>query len=399
MPPKSPRNPKVPKVCSRADRWFVAAWSPFFQPRGLFQLDAPPGDRIQSAPALDEFFTLLYLTAAFDVVCRGHRTMAALGRRPGRFFVEAAPLILSRSSADSITVHTPAKVNLFFEVLAKRDDGFHEIDTIMCPIDVYDTLLFHDDRSGRIQLTCERASGPLCSTSDSCRATDSGLPTGQDNLVVRAIELLQREAGVAGGASVRLIKRIPIASGLGGGSSDAAAALVAGNAVWRLGLDWGTLARLASRLGSDVPFFLAGGAAVCRGRGERIEPIAGLSGWHLVVARPSQGLSTAAVYRRCRPAERPRSHELLREAFDRGDVAGAGCRLFNRLQAPASALSPWIDEMAARFTRLDLPGHVMSGSGTSYFGLCRHAGHARRVARGLYASGIGSVFAARTCRN
>ena len=197
---------------------------------------------------------------------------------------------------------------------------------------------------------------------------------------------------------MRLVKRIPVRAGLGGGSSDAAAALVAANLGWNLGLHAGELARWPPQLGSDVPFFLAGGPAICRGRGERIEPAAGLGPWNFVVVRPPEGLATAEVYAVCRVAERPRSVDPLVEALRRGNASAAGRLLWNRLQPAAARLSPWIERLRETFAEQDLWGHGMSGSGTSYFGLCRHARQARRLARCLQATGIGSVFAVRTCR-
>ena len=132
------------------------------------------------------------------------------------------------------------------------------------------------------------------------------VPRDGKNLVLRAVELVRRRTGTKQGARLRLIKRIPTAAGLGGGSSDAAAALVAANLGWKLGLSLPELAALAAELGSDVPFFLNRGPAVCRGRGERIEPADGLGLMNFVVVRPPEGLATAAVYGVCRPAASPR---------------------------------------------------------------------------------------------
>src|SRR5205823_2480704 len=119
------------------------------------------------------------------------------------------------------------------------------------------------------------------------------LPQEADNLVTRAMQMLRSQAHVAAGARVQLLKRIPSAAGLGGGSSDAAAALVAANAGWELNWPQAELAALAARLGSDVPFFLGHGPALCRGRGEQIEPVGGLGCLHFVLVRPPAGLSTA----------------------------------------------------------------------------------------------------------
>lgn len=299
-----------------------------------------------------------------------------------------------RRSAVDLVVQAPAKLNLFFEVFAKRSDGYHEIETLMCPIDLYDTLHFQEDPHGQLELRCRRvlgAGGP----------GGRGLhevPEGPDNLVLRAVELVRRRAGVRRGAKLRLVKRIPAAAGLGGGSSDAAAALVAANEGWQLGRSREELAQWAAELGSDVPFFLVGGPAVCRGRGERVTPVHGLGTLNFVVVRPPEGLATAAVYGVCRPAAEPQAAGPLIEALQRGDASRASRRLLNRLQPAAETLSPWIKRLQQEFSQLDFWGHGMSGSGTSYFGLCRHARHARRSARRLEAHGVGAVFAVRSCR-
>jgi len=296
--------------------------------------------------------------------------------------------------AVGIVVHAPAKLNLFFEVLGKRDDGYHEIETLMCPIDLYDTVIFQKDSGGQLQLECESvAHFPV-----SGKTATIELPPGRDNLVLRAVDLVRRRAGATLGAKLRLIKRIPTAAGLGGGSSDAAAALVAANIGW--GLNWSAaeLASAAAELGSDVPFFLVNGPAVCRGRGERVEPVGCVGAWHFVVARPPAGLATAAVYGVCRPAAGPRRVEALLDALSQGKMERIGRLLFNRLQPAAEKLSPWIERLRRSFAAEDFLGHGMSGSGTSYFGVCRHANHASRVARRLQANGVGSVFAVRSCR-
>lgn len=293
-----------------------------------------------------------------------------------------------------IVVHTPAKLNLFFEVLGKRSDGFHEIETLMWPVDVYDTLLFREETDGQIELECRGAVG----ASDGDASALAVVPTGSDNLVVRALELLRKRAGTTAGARVHLVKRIPLAAGLGGGSSDAAAALAAANIGWGLGWSREALAGVAAELGSDVPFFLAGAPAVCRGRGERVEPVAVPGGLHFVLVRPPAGLSTAEVYRACRPANQPRSVAPLVAALECGSVAAVASNLFNRLQAAAETLSPWIRRLDEVFSRLDCLGHAMSGSGSAYYGLCFHASQARRIARRLRSLGMGTALAVRSCR-
>ena len=148
-----------------------------------------------------------------------------------------------RSTDRGLEVLAPAKLNLFLEVLGKRADGFHEIETLMYPIDLFDSLVFRNAPHGQVRLTCQTATSQAMtvptSAGQSSAATPASeqLPVGGDNLVVRAVELVRRRCSVTRGADLRLVKRIPLAAGLAGGSSDAAAALFATNRVWQLGLD------------------------------------------------------------------------------------------------------------------------------------------------------------------
>lgn len=300
--------------------------------------------------------------------------------------------MLVREAADGVELWTPAKLNLFFEVLAKRKDGFHEIETLMVPVDLYDTLSVENDPAGRLALSC----GWVTQSGEGGSNSSGDLPAEQDNLAMKAVDLLRRRHAPGRGARLRLVKRIPAAAGLGGASSDAAAALVGANRVWRLGLAVDRLAELAAELGSDVPFFLFGRPAVCRGRGERIEPLADLGVLHCVVVRPPVGLATRDVYGRCRPGTSPRSAAEVIERLSRGDLSAAGERMVNRLEEPAASLSPWIARLRAEFAATDCPAAQMTGSGSSYFGLCRSARHARRVAARLRAAAVGAVFVVRS---
>jgi 4-diphosphocytidyl-2-C-methyl-D-erythritol kinase len=202
-----------------------------------------------------------------------------------------------RKLGKSALVLTPAKVNLSLEVLSKRADGFHEIETIIVPLDVFDTLEFMPAEHNDIRLTCRWSAGLAGqSTGD--------LPTGEKNIVWRAVSLVRERADVAAGADIRLTKRIPSAAGLGGASSDAAAALVAANLAWQLRWPRERLVELGAEIGSDVPFFLQNGASICRGRGERMQPLSACR-LQIVVVRPPEGLSTPLVYQACRAAVAP----------------------------------------------------------------------------------------------
>jgi 4-diphosphocytidyl-2-C-methyl-D-erythritol kinase len=304
-----------------------------------------------------------------------------------------------RQNESKQIVHAPAKLNLFLEVLDRRSDGYHELATLMVPIRLYDSLSFApipagNDRPGSIEFALRES-----------KLAD-GVPADSSNLIVRALELLRHRSGCDWGARVELFKRIPRAAGLGGGSSDAAAALRIANRAWHI--HWGPekLAPLAAELGSDVPFFLEQGAAICRGRGERVERIAGTVPLDVVIVKPPTSLATADVYRtldRLPVARRhssdhgERSLAALATALRRGTINNLGQWMGNRLQAAAAVLSTWIGRVQAVFSELDFLGHQLSGSGSAYFGVCRHAQHARRLAAVLKSRQLGSVYVTRSC--
>ena len=286
--------------------------------------------------------------------------------------------MLLQQHGRSLVVRTPAKLNLFLEILGRRPDGFHELETLMVTVGIYDTLTFTQEDSGEIRLRCFGST----SSETSGGAVETEVPDGRQNLVFRAAELLQQHVRVARGVRIELDKRIPVAAGLAGGSSDAAATLVALNQLWNVGLSASALQQLASQLGSDVGFFLgATSAAVCRGRGEQVDPVHVPQGLHFVIARPATGLSTALVYRHCRPAEKPTNSARLVEYLKQGRLGIAARHFHNALQAPAEQLNADVTELRRFFSRQPVLGHLMSGSGSAYFGLCAN----RRQAEGIAA--------------
>jgi 4-diphosphocytidyl-2-C-methyl-D-erythritol kinase len=275
-------------------------------------------------------------------------------------------------SLNAFVVQAPAKVNLFLEVLKRRADGFHDVNTCMAAVDLFDTLEFQD--------TAKRRAG---SDDIVLSSSEPTLPTGPDNLVCRAAELLRQHAGVRMGARIRLTKRIPLAAGLAGGSSDAAGTLIGLNRLWKLGLRRAELARLAEQLGSDVPFFLAGNAAWCTGRGERVRPFKLRKPLHLVLVNPGVPCSTAEVYRGVKVPRVPRSPDEVLAALRKGEVEQLGRALFNRLQESAERVCPAVARLRKLCAKLDAPGQMMSGSGSTYFLLARTAAHARQLATTL----------------
>jgi 4-diphosphocytidyl-2-C-methyl-D-erythritol kinase len=264
---------------------------------------------------------------------------------------------------DDIVVWAPAKVNLFLEVLGKRPDGYHEIATLMVAIRQFDTLVFraHDHET------------TLC-------CSDASLSTGSDNLVVRAAKLLHDRTGCKKGASIRLIKRIPTAAGLAGGSTDAAATLLGLNRLWQLGLSSDDLATLSGEIGSDIPFFFHTPAAWCTGRGEIVRPVELPIPLHFVLVCPSFGMSTAAVYKHVQVPTVPENGEGIRQALAKGDVDLLGRFMHNRLQMAAETLDPRIGEYLRLLAALKPAGAMMSGSGSTLFVLCRSADEAERIA-------------------
>ena len=285
--------------------------------------------------------------------------------------------MIIRSIAGVVEVLAPAKLNLFLEVLGKRSDGYHELESLMVAVSLHDSLSFTDDPSGEISLRCNEPT----------------LPVGGDNLVVMAAERLKASAGSLRGARIVLDKAIPAESGLAGGSSDAAATLVALDRLWNLRLPRERLLELAAEIGSDVTFFIHGPAAVCRGRGERVEPVLLKESYHFVLVRPPVGISTADVYRRVVPPGEPRPIGPMLEALSHGGLAELGRSLFNRLQPVAENLRPELARVKDALASLGplLNGFLMSGSGSAYFGLCPDSAAAFRAAEILKPLGLGWV--------
>jgi 4-diphosphocytidyl-2-C-methyl-D-erythritol kinase len=216
-------------------------------------------------------------------------------------------------------------------------------------------------------------------------------------LVARAAALLAAEAGREDGVTIELEKRIPLESGLGGGSSDAAATLVGLNRFWSTGLSSAALHRLAARLGSDVNFFLdSHPLALCRGRGEQIT--AGTLGapLHFVLVRPHSGLSTAAVFKAWRPDARRHSAETMLTSLRSGRAQAIGAQLHNALQTPARRLNSEMSETLACLSRLPVLGAAMTGSGSACFGLCASRPQARSLAGALRTMGWVRAWAVST---
>ena len=270
-------------------------------------------------------------------------------------------------------LHAAAKVNLVLEILGKRDDGYHELAMVMQAVDLSDRLRL--EASDSLEL----------------RTTDARLPADETNLALRAAIALRTAAGVERGVRITLDKRIPMAAGLGGGSTDAAAVLIGLNRLWSLRWPIPKLAEVAVGLGMDVPFFLYGGSALATGRGERLKRVDG-RGVALVLTNPGVGISTAEAYRAVTPALYSDGRRARKMAADvaAGSRAGVARGLYNALEAAVTPAHPEIQRMKAALMAAGALGAAMSGSGATVFGVARSIEHARqiqaRVTRGSWSA-------------
>jgi 4-diphosphocytidyl-2-C-methyl-D-erythritol kinase len=274
-------------------------------------------------------------------------------------------------------LRTSAKVNLTLEVLGRRADGYHEIATVMQAVDLSDRITLED--ADDLEL----------------RTAAPGVPTDGRNLAVRAAAALRQAAGVEGGVRITLDKHIPVAAGLGGGSTDAAAVLLGLNRLWRLRWPLERLDEVAAALGSDVPFFLRGGAALATGRGEKVEPLRGRS-LGLVLVNPKFPSSTAEMYARVTPAMYTDGGATRALAGSLGrSAARVAASLYNGLEAAAAGALPQIARMRAALLAAGALGAVMSGSGPTVFGVARSFEQARQI-RARVARGSWECWAVRT---
>ena len=266
-------------------------------------------------------------------------------------------------SVPVVTEVAPAKVNLALEVLGRRDDGYHEVASIIQTIDLKDTLAL--EPAADITLVCDR---PELVT--------------PDNLVLKAAHLLKERTGYSQGAFITLEKRIPVSAGLGGGSSDAAAALRGLNRLWVLGLSLEDLTPLAARLGSDVPFFLRGGTAIVQGRGEKVRPLRPANLKWLVLLCPSISVpnKTASLYARLSPTHftcGDMTHRLEARISAGGNVYPE--LLFNAFDAVAMYSFPGLVSYRDTFRSLGVGDVHVAGSGPSLFALVSHEKEGKAV--------------------
>ena len=289
------------------------------------------------------------------------------------------------ASGKALHLRAHAKVNLALEVLGAREDGYHELRTLFQTISLHDDVVLRP-RAKDVTIRCDHP----------------GVPTDETNLAVRAARDLQRFARVAGGVEITLTKRIPVAGGLGGGSSDAAAVLMGLDRLWRLSLGPAGLLPLARRLGADVPYFLIGGTALGLARGDEVYPLWRQIRIHVVVADPGRALSTAAVFARLDRSLTPRENGNKIFRFISRDLEGKGTAfpiLANDLEKAALEEAPdlagQVRHIRGILVREGAVAASLSGSGSSLFGLFDDPQRARRAHAALAAEGL-SAFRGRT---
>lgn len=270
--------------------------------------------------------------------------------------------------SQTVQVRAPGKINIALHVGPPGAEGYHPLATVFQAVSLDDDVI----------------ASPADGLGVAVEGRDAAaVPTDETNLALRAARLLQRETGTASGADLRIIKRIPVAGGMAGGSADAAAALLACDRLWGVGLERAELAELARRLGADVPFALTGLTAVGTGRGDVVTSAMCRGSYHWVLAVQSEGLSTPEVFAAfddLGPAPAPALDGAVLAALRAGDAVELSRHLSNDLEPAALELRPELADVLVAADRAGALGAVVSGSGPTVAALCLDAPHAESVA-------------------
>lgn len=263
----------------------------------------------------------------------------------------------------------PAKINLTLDALRKRPDGYHDLEMVMTTVDLADRIDLTDLPNKRIEL----------------ESTSGLVPQDERNLAYLAAKLLQQKTGIDRGVKIKIYKHIPVAAGLAGGSSDAAATLRGCNRLWNLGLSLEELAHIGAEIGSDVPFCIYGDTAIAEGRGEILTPISPPPGCWVVLAKPTHGVSTADVFGKLRVneiKEHPDTRAMV-DALQSNSYERMIADLGNVLEPVTMNMYPEVRKIKQKMEQFGADGVLMSGSGPTVFGLVRKESRARRIVNGL----------------
>ena len=268
-----------------------------------------------------------------------------------------------------IKFKTPAKINLGLHIHGKREDGFHELETIFQMVSLYDDLELELLPSG-IKLECDAP----------------GVPTDENNLVYKAVLLLRKNYQVEDkGVSIRLKKNIPFGAGLGGGSGNAAGVLMGLNRLWNLNIEREKLAILAAELGSDVPFFLTSPCALGKGRGEKLEALKTCPKFQVLLVFPGFPIATSWVYQnlKLKLTKRVNNISILRKNLSLFDITSLGSQLYNDLEPVVIQRFPEVQVIKNELRALGALGVLLSGSGSTVFGIFDDSEKARLACAGL----------------
>lgn len=263
-----------------------------------------------------------------------------------------------------IRVRAHAKINLYLDVVGKREDGYHNLETIFHSIGLHDDLIIRKQATKGITVYCEHPR----------------VPPDSRNLAYRAANLLSDSVGGIGGIAIDIHKRIPVAAGLAGGSANAAAVLHGINELLELGLAQETLMQFGAQLGADVPFCLHGGAALGLGIGDQLTPLPTLSDVPLLLLNPGIEISTATVFKKLNFSltTQEKNSIIIETCLEKGDVVGIGENLYNLLEVPVFFQHPEIAVLKTEVsTQTGVCGALMSGSGATVFAVM-HNGNAAR---------------------
>jgi 4-diphosphocytidyl-2-C-methyl-D-erythritol kinase len=272
-----------------------------------------------------------------------------------------------------ITLNAYAKINLSLDVVGRLANGYHEVRMIMQTVGIHDTLTF------------EKTEGEIVLSSDA-----GELPLGEDNLIYKAARLVKETYGISGGVKVHLEKRIPVAAGMAGGSTDAAATIKAMNLLYDLRLSEEDLCGLGVKLGADVPYCIMGGTALSEGIGEVLTKLAPMSECALLVAKPDINVSTKEVYQALDSQSVPWHPDVdgMRQAIEEGRLEGIYSRLGNVLETVTVAKHPIVSEIKQEMLGNGALGSLMSGSGPSVFGIFDDEEKARAAGESIEKKGL-----------
>lgn len=273
-----------------------------------------------------------------------------------------------------ITRKAYAKINLGLDVIGKRDDGYHLVKMIMQNVDIYDTLTFEENASGEITL----------------KADSETVPTDGSNLICKVANQLKKEFGVKAGADITLEKRIPVAAGMAGGSTDGAAAYLALNELWGLGLSKEELCMRAVKLGADIPYCIIGGTALSEGIGEELTTIKAEPDFYLVVAKPAIAVSTGWVYTELDSHEIAKHPDIdgIRAAIETGDIRGMCDKIHNVLEPVTTGKYSVIRDIEKLLEENGAVRAFMTGSGPTVFAVYESREEAEKGYEEVQKSGL-----------